>query len=77
MGVTLVPLAGLTGASGEVHVTDVDGQAWTLRDGRHLGERRIQAAKEDMSCDAGPSGDGAARDAIMNIKGKRSCANNV
>ena len=41
-------------------MTDVDGQAWSLRDGRHLGERRIQAAKEDMSCDAGPSVDGAA-----------------
>ena len=60
VGVTLVPLAGLTGASGEVQVTDVDGQAWSLRDGRHLGERRIQAAKEDMSCDAGPSVNGAA-----------------
>lgn len=49
MGVILVPLQYLSGASGETRVTDVDGHRWSLRGDRHLGERRVQVARDDLS----------------------------
>ena len=61
LGVILAPLRGLTGASGETQVADVEGKVWKLRGDRHLGERRVQAAKADMSELGSRPPDGAAQ----------------